>query len=166
MPEDHHEVTAEERDALLAGFLDSPEGRRWRDDEDAQDVAQLAIDFGADYNHGGPLRWSPVVVEIFMTDWLTRKVTREAQFFTRVADVLRDWVQYAGRRQGVPAEPLREAVEAVGHYRKEMLDAAGDPDAWGPAKTVAVAALEANVDLTDRDAVEDFMKRYNDGLAA
>lgn len=166
LPDDHHEVTPEERDALLAGFLDAPEGRRWRDDEDAQDVAQLAIDFGADYNHGGPLRWSPVVVEIFMTDWLVRKVTREPQFFTRVADVLRDWVQYAGRRQGVPAKPLRGAVEAVEHYRKEMLDAAGDPEAWGPAKTFAVAAMEANVDLTDRDAVEDFMKRYNAGLAA
>lgn len=39
----------------------------------ARDVVELAIDFGADYNHGGPLRWSPVVVEVFMTNWLARK---------------------------------------------------------------------------------------------
>lgn len=166
LPDDCAEVTPEERDALLADFLASPEGQRWRGDEDAEDVAELAIDFGAGYNHGGPLRWSPVVVEIFMTSWLARKVTREPEFFPRVPDVLRDWVKYAGRRQGVSAAPLREAVAAVKHHRKEMLDAVSDPEAWGPAKAFAVAALDAGVDLTDRDEVERFMARYNDGLAA
>ncbi|MDP9260974.1 MAG: hypothetical protein M3O89_03280, partial [Actinomycetota bacterium] len=166
LPDEYVEVTPEERDALLADFLGSPEGQRWRGDEDAEDVAQLAIDFGAGYNHGGPLRWSPVVVEIFMTSWLARKVTREPEFFTRVPDVLRDWVKYAGHRQGVPSAPLREAVAAVNHYRREMLDAVSDPEAWGPAKAFAVAALDAGVDLTDHAEVERFMARYNDGLAA
>jgi hypothetical protein len=166
LPDDYLELTAEERDALLEDFLSAPEGRRWRGDDDAEDVAQLAIDFGAGYNHGGPLRWSPVVVEIFMTSWLARKVTRDPGFFQRVPDVLRDWVKYACRRQGVPAAPLREAVAAVKAYRDEMLDAVNDPEAWGPAKTFASAALEAGVDLTDRDEVERFIERYNDGLAA
>jgi hypothetical protein len=166
LPDEYVEVTPEERDALLEDFLSSPEGRHWRGDEDAEDAAQLAIDFGAGYNHGGPLRWSPVVVEIFMTSWLARKVTREPGFFQRVPDVLRDWVKYTGRRQGVPAAPLREAVAAVNEYREEMLHAVNDPEAWGAAKTFASAALESGVDLTDRDEVERFIERYNDGLAA
>ena len=103
LPETYVEVTLEERDALLEDFLASPEGRRWRGDEDAEYAARLAIDFGADYNHGGPLRWSPVVVEIFMLDWLARKITEEPAFFERVPEVLGDWVRYAGRRRGVPA---------------------------------------------------------------
>jgi hypothetical protein len=166
LPDDHVDVTPEECDALLEDFLSSPEGRRWRGDEDAEDVAQLAIDFGAGYNHGGPLRWSPVVVEIFITSWLARKVTREPGFFERVPDVLRDWVKYAGRRQAVSPAPLREAVAAVKEYRDEMLDAVSDPEAWGPAKTFASAALDVGVDLTDPDEVERFIERYNDGLAA
>jgi hypothetical protein len=166
LPEDGEEVTPQERDALLADFLSSPNGQRWHGDEDAEDVAQLAIDFGAGYNHGGPLRWSPVVVEIFMTSWLARKVTREPEFFVRVPDVLRDWVKYAGRRQRVPAAPLDEAVAAVESYRDEMLDAVSDPEAWGPAKSFAVAALDAGVDLTDNDELQRFMKGYNDGMAA
>jgi len=166
LPDDYREVTPEERDALLADFLGSPEGRRRRGDDDAEDVVRLAIDFGADYNHGGPLRWSPVVVELFMTSWLARKVTREPEYFARVPDVLRDWVSYAGRRRAVPAAPLREAVAAVEHYRGEMLGAVTDPEAWGPAKMFAVAALDAGVDLTDREQVENFIARYNDGLAA
>jgi len=166
LPEDCEEVVSEERDALLADFLGSPEGQRWRGDGDAEDVAQLAIDFGANYNHGGPLRWSPVVVEIFMTSWLARKVTREPEFFRRVPDVVRDWVKYAGRREGVPAAPLGLAVAAVDDYRDEMLDAVSNPEAWGAAKSFAVAALDTGVDLTDRAEVERFMQRYNDGLAA
>lgn len=161
-----HEFEPAERERLLADFLDSPEGRRWRGDEDAEDAVATAIDFGCDYNHGGPLRWSPVVVEIFMTSWLTRKVVRDPEFFRCVPDVLPDWVAYAGRRREVPAAPLREAVDAVKRYRKEMLAAASDPDSWGPAKAFAVAAQAAGVDLSDPDAVGEFVERYNDGLAA
>ncbi len=166
LSDEHVEATPEEREALFENFLSSPEGHRWRGDEDAEEVTELAIDFGADYNHGGPLRWSPVVVEIFMTSWLARKVTREPEFFERVPEVLRDWVTYAGRRRGVPSAPLREAVAAVKEYREEMLEVVTDPEAWGPAKAFAVAALEAGIDLADPEQVERFIQRYNDGLAA
>ena len=81
-------------------------------------------------------------------------------------DVLRDWVIYAGHRQGVPAAALREAVAAVKRYRKDMLDAVNDPQAWGPAKMFALAAAEAGVDLTDPGSVGEFIERYNEGLAA
>ena len=166
LPGEFEEMPVEDRERLLADFLDSPQGQRWRGDEDAEDVVQIAIDFGADYNHGGPLRWSPVVVEIFMTDWLARKVAREPEFFARVPDVLRDWVAYAGHRRGVPAAPLREAVAAVKRFRREMLKAVGDPQAWGPAKTFALAAQKAGVDLSDPEAVGEFVDRYYEGLAA
>lgn len=163
-PEEFEEITPDERDELLTDFLAAPDGVRWRDDEDAEDVVAAAIDFGADYNHGGPLRWSPVVVEIFMTSWLARKVAREPEFFKRVPDVLRDWVGYAGRRRGVPSAPLREAVASVKRYRKQMLAATSDPEAWGPAKSFAVAAMEAGVDLSDPDAIGVFVEQYNEGL--
>jgi len=44
--------------------------------------------------------------------------------------------------------------------------AVSDPEAWGPAKTFAVAALEAGVDLADPAEVDRFVQRYNDGLVA
>jgi hypothetical protein len=166
LADDFAEMTPEQRDEMLAEFLASPEGQRWRGDEDAEDVAGTAIDFGADYNHGGPLRWSPVVVEIFMTSWLARKVAREPEFFERVPEVLGDWVAYAGRRRGVASTPLREAVAAVTCCREEMLGAATDSEAWGPAKAFAVAAQQAGVDLSDPDAMQRFIDEYNAGLAA
>lgn len=163
---DLEQVTPEERERLLGDFLASPHGQRWRGDEDAEDVAGMAIDFGADYNHGGPLRWSPVVVEIFMTGWLARKVVREAGFFERVPDVLRDWVAFAGQRRAVASAAVGHAVAAVDRHRDEMLETVGDAAAWGPAKAFAAAAQEAGVDLSDPAAIGEFIERYNGGLAA
>jgi hypothetical protein len=161
LPDPYREVPPDERQALLDGFLASPEGARWQRHEAAEDVAALAIDFGADYNHGGPLRWSPVVVELFMLDWLPRKVAREPGMFERVPDVLPDWVRYAGRRRGVPEDMVREAADAVADFEREMLETVDDPAAWGPAKAFAAAALGAGVDLTDSEQVEAFIGRYN-----
>jgi hypothetical protein len=161
-PGDEPEVTLGERERLLDDFLDSSEGRRWRGDDDARNVVQLAIDFGADYNHGGPLRWSPVVVEIFMTDWLARKVRCEPELFERVPDVLRDWVKFAGQRRGVSAAALREAVAAVKAFREEMLEVVNDPETWGLAKTFAMAAQQAGVNLSDPDAAGAFVERHNE----
>ena len=166
LPEDYEEVSVEERERLIADFLASPEGNRWQGDAHAEDVVSTAIWFGADYNHGGALRWSAVVVEIFMTSWLARKVAREPVFFERVAEVLPDWVRYAARMRGVPTAPLEEAVGAVREFRGEMLETVNDPEAWGPAKTFAVAAQKAGVDLADPDGLNAFIEQYNEGLAA
>ena len=166
LPDELEELAPDERELLLGGFLSSPEGERWRDDADAEDVAVMAIAFGVDYNYGGPLRWSPAVVEIFMTGWLARKVPGEVEFFERVPEVLRDWVAYAGRRRGVPAVAVDAAVGAVNLFREAMLEAAADPERWGPAKAFVIAAQEAGVDPADADALKEFAERYNDELAA
>lgn len=101
-----------------------------------------------------------------MTSWLARKIAREPAFYTRVPAVLPDWVRYAGHRRGVPTAPLREAVVAVKRFRKEMMQTVEDPSAWGPAKTFAVAAQHAGVDLSDPAALAEFIEQYNAGLAA
>jgi len=164
--DDYEEIPQAERERILEAFLASPHGERWAGDDDAEDVVATAIDFGSDYNYGGPLRWSPVVVEIFMTGWIVRKVIREPAFFERVPDVLPDWVAYAGSRQGVPSEPLNEAIEAVASYRDEMLNLVGDPDSWGPVKAFAVAVQSAGVDLSDPAALDEFVEQYNEQLQA
>jgi hypothetical protein len=83
-----------------------------------------------------------------------------------VPDVLADWVAYAGGRRDVPPEALSEAIEAVATYRDDMLDAVSDPDAWGPAKAVAVAAQTVGVDLSDPAALDEFVEQYNEQIRA
>ena len=160
------EMSDREREQLLADFLTSAHGRRWRGNDDAADVVSTAIDFGADYNHGGPLRWSPVAIEIFMLDWLPRKVLRDPVFFDLVPEVLPDWVAYTLARRDQPLHYLTDCTEAIAGYREAMLEATSDPAAWGPAKAFAAAAQSAGVDLADPDALNAFIDRVNAQNAA
>lgn len=163
------EVSESARRAALDGFLASPEAEPFGDDEDVADLARLATDFGADHvgGEGRPLRWSPTVVELFMCDYLPRKVLREPDFFRRsVPRLLEAWVRYAGRCRGIPASSIEEAVDAVAYFRDEMLGLVDDEEAWGPAKTFMAAAEEAGVDVTDEAALKSFIDDYNSRLAA
>ncbi|MEX2105889.1 MAG: hypothetical protein WD810_03220 [Solirubrobacterales bacterium] len=163
------EVSDSERQAALEGFLASPEAEPFRGSDDAADLATLAIGYCADYldGEGRPLRWSPVVVELFMCDFLPRKVVREPEFFEHaVPKLLPAWVRYAGRSREIPEAAIEEAVSAVDAFRDEMLGLVRDESAWGPSKIFMKAAMDAGVDLTDQAAIEAFIEDYNSGLAA
>ena len=96
------ELPHEERDRLRDEFLSSPEGKDFAPDSDEAYTASLAISFCADYVDGRPLRWSPVVVELFMANWIPRKVLADKGLFERLPSALDAWVRFAGRKAGTP----------------------------------------------------------------
>jgi hypothetical protein len=162
------EISDSHRQAVLDGFLASREAEPFRDRDDLVDLATLAIDYCADYveREGRPLRWSPVVVELFMSRFLPRKVVPERAFLERtVPEVLPAWVRYAGNAREIPGAATEEAV-AIAAFRDEMLALVDDQSAWGPGKALAAAAREAGVDLTDEAALEAFIADYNARLTA
>lgn len=72
--------------ALTERFFASPFGRH-HDDVDRHLFASL-LSFGCDYGPGDPLRWSPVAVELLLTDWLPRTIVADAGFLSRAPDLL------------------------------------------------------------------------------
>jgi hypothetical protein len=160
-------MSEEERDQLLALFLESDETvRRWDlSDEDTRDVietlAHQILYFSSDYVLGTPLRFSPTMVEIFCLDWAPRKVAEDADAFTLLPDVLAAWIRFVGQRRAIPEEAIAVAVEAAYHYAPEMIDLSQEPDAWGPAKTLALAMDQRGIDVTDQAAVKDFIREVN-----
>lgn len=155
-------IGPEERDALRDEFLSSPEGGAFGPDSDEAYAATLAIDFCADYVDGRPLRWSPVVVELFMADWLPRKVMADADLLERVPAALDAWVRFAGHKNGTPGWAIDKTRAAIPRWRREMVERASDPAAGGPAKQFLAAAQEAGVDLTDEDAIGAFVASWNE----
>jgi len=165
-PVERVEIGPDERQRLLDEFFASAEGEPFRSDPYAEDAVAFAIDYAADYSDGRPLRWSPVVVELFMTDWLPRKVAHEPAFFEAVPAVLRAWVRYAGCRREIPDHAIETAVGAVDEWADELVASSADPDAWGPAKMLASAMEAAGTDIGDEQAMEAFIDRLNAGAAA
>ena len=155
------ELSVAERDRLRDEFLASPEGREFAPDGDAAWVVSVAIDFCAGYTGGDPLRWSPVVVELFMSDWVPRKVLATPELLACLPRALDAWVRFAARRRGIPEWAASETRGSIGDWEQEMVEAALDPAVGGPSKQFLLAAKAAGVDLEDGQAVGTFIKGWN-----
>ncbi len=116
------EMPADQRDALQEEFLASPEGREFSPVGDEAFAVSLAIDFCADYVDGRPLRWSPVVVELFMADWIPRKVLADPGLFEKLPAALDAWVRFAGRKLRTPQWAIEATQEAIPRWREEMIE--------------------------------------------
>ncbi len=110
---------------ILASFRRTPEAKALGGGGLVRDIADAIVWFGADYNIGGPLRWSPVVVEAFLAGWIRRKVMADQGYYGRVPDVLRAFIRFAGRERGVSSDLIDETLAAVDVFAPEML-AGGD----------------------------------------
>lgn len=157
-----------ERERLLADFLESDEtvGLWGIDAEDeveetVGDLAAQVMTFSFDYVRGTPLRFSPVMVEMFCLDWAPRKIAADEDAFTLLPDVLAAWIRFAGRHRGIPEVSIGEAVEAAYEYAPEMIELSQDPSTWGPAKIMALAINDRGIDITDHAALDEFVDEVN-----
>ena len=158
-PVEHPTFTQNERDRLAAEFASSPEASSL-DAVVVDDLAWRMIDFGCDYSDGDPLRWSPVVVELFMAGWLPRKALLEVPV-EAVPDALRAWVRFAGRKRGLSELLIDEAAAAVEQWTPEFKHAINDPSRFGPSKAMFGAMLDEGIDITDKAAVDAWVKAFN-----
>lgn len=160
-PPEREEYSQARRQALRDEFLASPEGAGFAPDGDQAWVAALAIDFGADYGNGDPTRWSPVVVELFMADWVPRKVLTTDAMLQVLPSALDAWVRFAARRRGMPDWALALVREAIRDHGEEMVLNARDPEAAGPSTQFLTAAMRAGIDVEDPDALNGFLAGWN-----
>jgi hypothetical protein len=161
-------LSDDERDELLADFLESDEtiGLMRVDDQDGEnatveELAEHVLTYALDYTVGTPLRFSPVMVEIFCLDWAPRKIAQDGDGFTLLPDVLAAWIRFVGRRRSIPEESIRTAVDAAYEFAPEMIELAQEPEAWGPAKTMALAVRQRGIELSDQAALDDFVDEVN-----
>jgi len=124
-------------------------------------LAHQILSFSLDYTIGTPLRFSPVMVEIFCLDWAPRKIAIDVDGFTLLPDVLAAWIRFVGRRRGLPEESIKAAVHAGYEYAPEMIELCREPEAWGPAKMMALAIQQRGIDITDQTALDNFVAEVN-----
>ena len=149
------------RDVLLEEFLASPEGDGIELGGEAADVVETAIDYASDYSDGRALRWSPVVIELFMADWLPRKVIADDAYFAAVPEALAAWVRFAARKRDLPDEAVKLNLAAIEGNEREMLDALANPRGTSPSDELLTALREADVDITDERALQTFIAGWN-----
>jgi hypothetical protein len=103
----------EARDAIVAEFLSTGAGG---DHDEADLIVSHCLDYVCDYLAEDPFRWSPIVVEQFLLDYLPRKVSLSLATVAQLPAVLRAWVRFALARRGLEERWLVETEQAVDRF--------------------------------------------------
>ncbi|MBW3601149.1 MAG: hypothetical protein KY434_00410 [Actinobacteria bacterium] len=129
------EWSDEDRGALTEAFFASRFGRGYQEED--RELFDSLLWFGCDYGPGDPLRWSPVAVEILLTDWLPRKVVADAGFLGRAPRLLRGLIRFSHDQRGIRSSLTEETLAAVDRWEPEYQRAIHSPRPQGPAALLA-----------------------------
>jgi hypothetical protein len=131
------------RATLAARFLASDEAEDLSDRGAASRCADRIIDFGCAYDQGRPLRVSPIKCEMFLLDWLPRKVVLSLDDQEAMPHVLAAWVRWAGRLTSLPEEGVRATLDAVWDATGKFAEAYRDPTMFGLERDLVDRLLPA-----------------------
>jgi len=130
------EWSDDQLEALRAEFFASSYGREL-DRPDERSLLESLNWFGTDYGPGDPLRWSPVNVEILMTDWIPRKIVAEAAYLAKVPNLLRAFIRFCHDHRAIRRELTEETLAAVDHWEPEYQRLIRSSRPQGPAALIA-----------------------------
>lgn len=131
------------RSELARRFLGSPFAVELGGDKDYADLLDTLLWFGCDYGPGDPLRWSPVAVEIVLTDWFPRKIVAPVTYLAKAPDVLRAIIRFAHDERGIRSSLTTETLDAVDRWEPEYQQLIRSDRPQGPmALLAAMGALD------------------------
>lgn len=113
------------RDELIKRFVASAHAPPLAD-EDLRDLAHVMVWFACDYGPGDPLRWSPVSVEIFLTDFLARKAMFPTATLAGGPAALEGFVRFAHNERGIPPSLTADTLESIVEFSPAFLDQLDD----------------------------------------
>jgi hypothetical protein len=152
-------------DALAAEFAAQisrePAGERLPLGVDAERLARRFLDSTGFADE--LLRWSPIRVEMVLLDWLPRKVILSPAEIEAAPDVLRAFVRWALKRQGVPDDAIEETVASVGRWEADFEAAMADESTYGSSKLSLLQMQRDGVDIDDGEAVGRWIDGHQSG---
>lgn len=158
-PEDWHGIDDEERALLIEEFqarsaLDAP-------DDVLAMLADTFVDFGEGYLHGGVLAWKPGEPERFLTDWVHRRVLLPDDAMDALPEALQAWIAFCLGRKGLETDDIAVVVDEVDQAREEYARLRADESEQSPHQQLMRYIAENEVDLHDRDAVDEAVSIVN-----
>lgn len=158
LPDDNAPVSEKGREMLVEEFLRSGYSTGLEAEES---ILDHCLTFRCDYSDGDPLRWSPIGVELFMMDYLPRKVSLDGLEIRNLPAVLKAWVRFTLSMRGLEERWIKEAEAAVDRWGPRFRKEIADPDNFGMAKAIGQAMMAAGVDVTDQRAVDQWIAEFN-----
>ncbi len=153
-----------DRRAVAERFLASPFAAGL-DDPDSRDLLDHLLWFGTDYGPGDPLRWSPVAVEMLLTDWIPRKIVADFAHLGKAPGVLRGLIRFSHAERGIRPGLTKETLAAVDEWEPEYRAAIRTPRLHGPEALLAAVGVLDPEEYLD-SVVRDELRRAVGGARA
>ena len=128
------------KNKLAHRFFGSEFGRPL-DDGDHRDLLDQFLWFGTDYGPGDPLRWSPVAVEILLTDWIPRKIVGRPEYLGKAPTLLRAFIRFCHAERKIRPVLTDETLAAVDAYEPEYQRVIRSPRPQGPMALLAATGV-------------------------
>ena len=142
-------------------FIKSPQYERLTETQrnKASEVIRLFVEYSYNYVGVAPGGWGRRQVIECCVEVLPRKVSGELKFFQAVAPVLSAFFTFlAEKGLLLNGDALAKTVAGLD---REIVAASQDTRNWGPAKALVMAAQQAGVDVSDQQALNQFIDEYN-----
>jgi hypothetical protein len=112
-----------------------------------------------DYFGLTPRQWNEKPLEECCVDLFPKKMAEKTEYFRCIAPVLSAFFLYLEKEQLQPrAGAMAREVQNL-HGR--IIEAAEDPSSWSFAKQFVMAARADGVDVSDKKALDKFMREFN-----
>jgi Domain of unknown function (DUF6398) len=99
----------------------------------------LILSFATNYGTCDPRRWSENRVDMFLTDWVPRKVAAPPDYLAKLPALLRAFISYVHGQVGIPVGRTSYVLAAVELLEPDYLDAVGNQERLqGPAALMAL----------------------------
>ena len=131
------------------------------DDRDNRDLLDSVLWFGTDYGPGDPLRWSPVDVEMLLSDWFPRKIVAEPAFLAGLPDLLRAFIRYSHSERGIRPALTAETLAAVDQWEPDYQRIIRSARLQGPAALLA-GMLKRPMDDDDLSIEEIMLEGFDE----
>jgi Domain of unknown function (DUF6398) len=125
---------------LANRFFGSQFGRRL-DNADHRDLLDQFLWFGTDYGPGDPLRWSPVVVEILLDDWIPRKIVADSEQLSKAPALMRAYIRFCHAERGIRPALTEATLAAVDQWEPEYQRVIRSPRPQGPMALLAAMGV-------------------------
>ncbi|MFN0036068.1 MAG: hypothetical protein ACKVUS_13475 [Saprospiraceae bacterium] len=125
-------------------------------------IIEIFSEYAFNYRGDQPDDWSVGTVREVCLELFPRKFTAKTEDFEQIGAVLIQFFGFLDEKKYLKnADALRREVKKIA---PEIVLRAKDPRNWGMAKSFAMGAAAAGVDLGDSNAMNGFMADYNANL--
>lgn len=138
--------------------------KRYKSLTDSQkEESGFIIDVFADLMYGyflqEPAEWDAAALEECCLDLLPRKVSAELIFYQSVEPVLTGFFEFLQEKGHITKAPA--LISRLKKVSGTMIKLADDPKNWGPAKSLAMGAIQAGINMEDPGAIDRYVQMVN-----